>query len=229
MVLEMYQNQNGLMYQQGQQPYQPQPTMQQQQHMHHVQQPYQPQYMQMQGHQGQMATPGPPPQQYMMQQVPPDQLGQMAAPTSGIMRGIVKKWNLEKGYGFIQPVDGGDDVFVHHTVIHAQGFRSLMEGSEVEFEACQLAGKTRATQVTGPNGTFVVTAQRQPNPPLVAPQEQMMGMGYMPDQMSQMQMSQMQPMQMATDYPMAGMEKKYNPQGMRKAPGGYMQYPPISA
>ena len=53
-------------------------------------------------------------------------------------RGIVKRWNLEKGYGFIQPVEGGDDVFVHHSVIHAQGFKSLMEGSDVEYESLQV-------------------------------------------------------------------------------------------
>ena len=64
--------------------------------------------------------------------------------------GVVKRWNLEKGYGFIQPIEGGDDVFVHHTVVHSKGFRSLMEGSVVEYEIIEIApSRIRATKVTG--------------------------------------------------------------------------------
>ena len=48
-------------------------------------------------------------------------------------QGQVKWFNDAKGYGFIQ-VDGGEDVFVHHTAIQSQGFRSLSEGDRVEFE-----------------------------------------------------------------------------------------------
>jgi CspA family cold shock protein len=48
-------------------------------------------------------------------------------------QGQVKWFNDSKGYGFIQ-VDGGEDVFVHHSAIQAQGFRSLSEGDRVEFE-----------------------------------------------------------------------------------------------
>ena len=47
--------------------------------------------------------------------------------------GIVKWFNDTKGYGFIQQ-EGGDDVFVHHSVIQAEGFRSLSEGERVRFE-----------------------------------------------------------------------------------------------
>ncbi|GIW70602.1 MAG: cold-shock protein [Planctomycetota bacterium] len=47
--------------------------------------------------------------------------------------GTVKWFNDEKGYGFITRTDGGD-VFVHHTAIVAEGFRSLAEGEQVEFE-----------------------------------------------------------------------------------------------
>jgi CspA family cold shock protein len=46
--------------------------------------------------------------------------------------GTVKWFNDRKGYGFIAR-DGGEDVFVHHSAIVAQGFRSLMEGDRVEF------------------------------------------------------------------------------------------------
>jgi len=48
-------------------------------------------------------------------------------------QGNVKWFNDAKGYGFIQQ-DGGEDVFVHHSAIQAQGFRSLSEGDRVEFE-----------------------------------------------------------------------------------------------
>jgi cold shock protein len=48
--------------------------------------------------------------------------------------GIVKWFNDAKGFGFITQDGGGDDVFVHHTAIDSQGFRSLAEGQRVEFE-----------------------------------------------------------------------------------------------
>jgi len=48
--------------------------------------------------------------------------------------GKVKWFNDKKGYGFIIPDAGGDDVFVHHTGILSEGFRTLAEGEKVEFE-----------------------------------------------------------------------------------------------
>jgi CspA family cold shock protein len=48
-------------------------------------------------------------------------------------QGSVKWFNDAKGYGFITQ-DGGEDVFVHHTAIVAEGFRSLTEGDRVEFD-----------------------------------------------------------------------------------------------
>ena len=50
--------------------------------------------------------------------------------------GTVKWFNDAKGFGFIQR-EGGDDVFVHHSAIRAEGFKSLAEGQEVEFEVVQ--------------------------------------------------------------------------------------------
>ena len=49
--------------------------------------------------------------------------------------GTVKWFNDAKGYGFIQPEDGGKDLFVHHSQISGEGFKSLAEGAKVEFEA----------------------------------------------------------------------------------------------
>ena len=51
-------------------------------------------------------------------------------------KGTVKWFNAAKGYGFIQRASG-DDVFVHFSAIQANGYRSLDEGSEVEFEVKQ--------------------------------------------------------------------------------------------
>ena len=55
--------------------------------------------------------------------------------------GTVKWFNKTKGYGFIAPDDGGEDVFVHHSAIKMEGYRKLVEGQKVEFEV-----------TTGPKG-----------------------------------------------------------------------------
>jgi len=51
--------------------------------------------------------------------------------------GSVKWFNAEKGFGFITPDDGGEDVFVHHSAIQTEGYRDLSEGQRVEFEVTQ--------------------------------------------------------------------------------------------
>lgn len=62
------------------------------------------------------------------------------------MRGTVKWFSDEKGFGFIQQ-DGGEDVFVHHTSILGEGFKSLSEGQIVEFEVTKGQKGLQATNV----------------------------------------------------------------------------------
>lgn len=49
-------------------------------------------------------------------------------------RGTVKWFSDEKGYGFITPDDGGEDLFVHYSSVEGSGFRSLEEGQKVSYE-----------------------------------------------------------------------------------------------
>ena len=63
--------------------------------------------------------------------------------------GTVKFYNGAKGYGFIQPDDGGKDVFVHASALARAGIRNLVEGQKVSFdiEADRRTGKTSATNI----------------------------------------------------------------------------------
>jgi len=54
-----------------------------------------------------------------------------------MMTGIVKFYNSQKGFGFIQPDDGGKDVFVHATALERAGLSGLNEGQKVSFDAEQ--------------------------------------------------------------------------------------------
>ena len=61
--------------------------------------------------------------------------------------GKVKWFNDSKGYGFIEQ-EGGQDVFVHFSAIQSEGFKSLQEGQEVEFEVTQGPKGLQASKVT---------------------------------------------------------------------------------
>ena len=62
--------------------------------------------------------------------------------------GVVKWFNRSKGYGFIKPDDGSNDVFVHFSAIQAEGVKDLKEGEKVEFEI--------VTNQKGPNAKNVI-------------------------------------------------------------------------
>ena len=64
-----------------------------------------------------------------------------------MVEGTVKWFNDAKGFGFIEQ-DGGADVFVHHTAIKADGFKSLQEGSRVQFEIVDGPKGPAADEVT---------------------------------------------------------------------------------
>jgi len=61
--------------------------------------------------------------------------------------GTVKWFNKVKGYGFIQPSDGGKDVFVHITAVERAGMDSLVEGQRINYDLVSERGKTAAANL----------------------------------------------------------------------------------
>lgn len=76
----------------------------------------------------------------------------------GIIRmsrnGVVKWFNSAKGFGFIKPEGGGDDVFVHYSVIRSDGYKTLARGQLVTFETRE-----------GPKGTQAMSVMAEPPEP----------------------------------------------------------------
>ena len=63
------------------------------------------------------------------------------------MKGTVKWFNEQKGYGFITPEDGSKDLFVHHSGIQMDGFKTLTENQQVEFDSVPSDKGPKATNV----------------------------------------------------------------------------------
>jgi CspA family cold shock protein len=62
--------------------------------------------------------------------------------------GIVKWFNNAKGYGFIEPSKGGNDIFVHYSTIEMEGYKSLKAGQEVTFDLSEGPKGVHATDIT---------------------------------------------------------------------------------
>merc|ERR1719356_1724654 len=91
---------------------------------------------------------------------PPATASALQARFFGDRSGTVKFFNPERGFGFIEAE--GKDYFVHYTGIEGQGFRSLGDGEEVEFDVeTEASGKERAVRVTGPGGAPVKGSTRE--------------------------------------------------------------------
>ncbi|MFA5094547.1 MAG: cold shock domain-containing protein [Candidatus Omnitrophota bacterium] len=63
------------------------------------------------------------------------------------LTGVVKWFSNQKGYGFITPDNGGKDVFVHHTAITGEGYKTLSEGQKVKFQIARTEKGDQASNV----------------------------------------------------------------------------------
>lgn len=67
------------------------------------------------------------------------------------MKGKVKWFNNQKGYGFLTKEDGSGDVFVHYSSVQGDGYKSLVEGEDVEFDVVDSDKGPKAANVTKPS------------------------------------------------------------------------------
>jgi len=78
-------------------------------------------------------------------------------------QGRVKRWHEDRGFGFITPKDGGEEVFVHANDLRCRNFRCLTVGEEVEYEVVtEDRGRSRASNVTAPGGNPLPGALSMP-------------------------------------------------------------------
>ena len=64
-----------------------------------------------------------------------------------MVKGTVKWFNTNKGYGFIEPDDGGKDVFIHISAVEKSGLKTLLENQKVTFEVNQDKGRSSAANI----------------------------------------------------------------------------------
>ena len=95
--------------------------------------------------------------------------GGMPAQVVGQSKGVVKFFNGQKGFGFIQREDGGEDVFVHISAVERAGLEGLAEGQGLEFTLVDRGGKISASDLVVV-GDVIAVAKREP-----APQRQLTG------------------------------------------------------
>ncbi|MDE2595776.1 MAG: cold-shock protein [Sphingomonadales bacterium] len=95
--------------------------------------------------------------------------GGMPAQVVGQGKGVVKFFNSQKGFGFIQREDGGEDVFVHISSVERAGLEGLAEGQQLEFTLVDRGGKISASDLSVV-GDVIPVAKRE-----VAPQRQLTG------------------------------------------------------
>uniref|UniRef100_A0A803MHM1 CSD domain-containing protein n=1 Tax=Chenopodium quinoa TaxID=63459 RepID=A0A803MHM1_CHEQI len=91
-------------------------------------------------------------------------------------RGVVRWFSDSKGYGFITPEDEGEELFVHHSSIKSEGYRTLTEGATVEFTfAVGSDNKPKAVDVTGPDEILIVIEKQSRQAVAGAPAESRRG------------------------------------------------------
>ncbi len=89
--------------------------------------------------------------------------GGMPAQVVGQSKGVVKFFNVQKGFGFIQREDGGEDVFVHISAVERAGMEGLAEGQGLEFTLVDRGGKISASDLI-PMGDVIPVAKREEAP-----------------------------------------------------------------